>query len=146
MKFLSRRIIVMMLGLALLNPPSLFAQKEIDSLPYHFSDKISIIKFGTASYYAAKFHGRKTSTGDIYRKEKFTAACNVLPLNTWVQVTDMRSGRQVIVKINDRLHPKNKRLIDLSRAAAQKLGFINKGTTKVKLELLNEIGEDKNED
>lgn len=114
-----------------------FGQSEIDSLPNNFSDQISIVKFGTASYYAVKFNGRKTANGETHKKDKFTAACNVLPLNSYVRVTDIKSGRQVIVKINDRLHRKNKRLIDLSYAAAKKLGFILRGTAKVKVELLS---------
>lgn len=95
-----------------------------------------IIKYGVASYYAAKFHGRKTASGEVYRNDLITAACNVLPLNTWVKVTNLTNNSFVIAKINDRLHPKNKRLIDLSKTAAQQLGYISDGLTKVKVEVL----------
>lgn len=95
-----------------------------------------IIKYGIASYYAAKFHGRKTASGEVYRNELITAACNVLPLNTWVKVTNMTNNSFVIAKINDRLHPQNKRLIDLSKSAAKQLGYISDGLTKVKVEVL----------
>ena len=95
-----------------------------------------IIKYGIASYYAAKFHGRKTASGEVYKNELITAACNILPLNTWVKVTNMANNNFVIARINDRLHPNNKRLIDLSKAAAKQLGYISDGTTKVKVEVL----------
>ena len=96
-----------------------------------------IVKYGIASYYANKFIGRKTATGEIYRKEKLTAACNKLPLNTWIKVTNLRNNKSVIVKINDRLHRKNKRLVDLSYHAARVLGYTGRGLTKVKVEVLN---------
>ena len=95
-----------------------------------------IIKYGVASYYAAKFHGRKTASGEVYRKELITAACNVLPLNTWVKVTNLANNNFVIAKINDRLAPQNKRLVDLSSAAAKQLGYISDGLAKVKVEVL----------
>lgn len=94
------------------------------------------VQYGIASYYSPKFQGRKTANGDIYNHKKFTAAHNGLPLGTWVKVTNQRNGRSVIVKINDRLHYKNTRLVDLSGAAAKKLGFTGQGLTKVKLEVL----------
>jgi len=92
--------------------------------------------YGIASYYANKFHGRKTASGEIFSQKKFTCACNVLPLGTWVRVTNLRNGRSVVVKTNDRLHPKVKRVVDLTRAAAEKLGFISRGLTRVKVEVL----------
>ena len=98
--------------------------------------KESTIKYGMASYYAKKFHGRKTATGNIHRDELYTAACNVLPLNSWVKVTNLKNNKSVIAKINDRMHPKNKRLIDLSQSAAKQLGYVHRGVTKVKVELL----------
>lgn len=107
-------------------------QNKIDS-----TTRKIIIKYGIASYYANKFVGRKTATGEIYRKEKLTAACNKLPLRTWVKVTNLRNNKSVIVKINDRLHPKNKRLVDLSYQAARVLGYTGRGLTRVKVEVLN---------
>lgn len=96
----------------------------------------SKVMFGTASYYAEKFHGRKTANGEIFDNTKFTAACNTLPLGTWIRVTNLSNNRSVIVKTNDRLHPRMTRIVDLSRAAAEKLGYIRKGLTKVKVEVL----------
>jgi len=111
---------------------SLFAQ---DSLKHNIS-KAKIL-YGTASYYSNKFNGRKTANGEIFSQSKMTAACNVLPLGTWIRVTNLRNGKNVIVKTNDRLHAKVRRVVDLSRSAAQKLGYINSGLTKVKVEVIS---------
>ncbi len=92
--------------------------------------------YGVASYYADKFTGRQTANGSIYSHNKLTAACNVLPLNTWIRVTNLRNNRAVVVQVNDRLHPKNKRIVDLSRMAATELGYIGRGLTQVKVEVL----------
>lgn len=94
------------------------------------------IFYGTASYYANSFNGKKTASGEIYSQQKMTAACNVLPLRTWIRVTNLRNGRSVVVKVNDRLHTRMKRVVDLSRAAAEKLGYIRSGLTRVKVEVL----------
>ena len=94
------------------------------------------IQYGTASFYADKFEGRKTMTDEIFRQSKMTGAHNSLPLGTWVRVTNLGNKRSVVVRINDRLHPKNPRLIDLSKAAASKLGYIGEGLAKVRLEVL----------
>ncbi len=112
---------------------------SIIKTPPPSSSKEIIIKYGIASFYAQKFNGRKTANGNIYSSEKLSAACNVLPLGTWVKVTNVRNDESVIVQITDRLHPKNKRLIDLSRTAAEKLNFIGMGIIKVKLEVLGKL-------
>ncbi len=92
---------------------------------------------GIASFYSSNLDGTKTATGEIFRNKKMTAASNQLPLNTWVRVTNLKNGRSVIVRINDRMHPRMKakgRVVDLSRSAAQKLGFLKSGLTRVKVE------------
>ncbi|HEY5369138.1 MAG TPA: septal ring lytic transglycosylase RlpA family protein [Hanamia sp.] len=95
------------------------------------------VKYGVASYYADKFKDRQTANGEIYLPEKYTAACNILPLNTWIRVTCVRNNKSVVVKINDRMNAKNKRLVDLSKIAAKKLNLTAYGVIKVKLEVLN---------
>lgn len=95
-----------------------------------------VVYYGTASYYAHKFIGRKTANGEIFSQEKMTAACNLVPLGTWIKVTNLRNKRSVIVKVNDRLHAKTRRLVDLTRAAAKSLGFIHSGIIRVKVEVL----------
>ncbi|MEO6133981.1 MAG: septal ring lytic transglycosylase RlpA family protein [Ginsengibacter sp.] len=119
------------------NAYSQTAKNDNKKIPVKKSvNKKQSVFFGLASYYAAKFHGRKTANGERYDVEKLTAACNILPLNTWIKVTNLRNNKVVFVKINDRMHHANKRLVDLSKAAAAKLGYLSKGLTKVKLEVL----------
>jgi rare lipoprotein A len=93
------------------------------------------IQYGTASYYANKFQGRPTASGELYDKNKMTCAHNSLPLGTWVKVTNLKNKRYVIVRVTDRLHHKNKRLVDLSRIAASKLGYLKRGLARVKVEV-----------
>lgn len=94
------------------------------------------ILYGTASFYSNSFHGKRTANGEIFSQQKFTAACNVLPLGTWIKVTNLRNGKSVIVKTNDRLHSRMTRVVDLSKAAADKLNYTKSGLTKVKVEVL----------
>jgi len=101
-------------------------------------------RYGVASFYAKKFHGRKMANGEIYRSEKYSAACNILPLNTWIKVTNLKNNRSIILKITDRMNKKNKRLIDLSQSAAKKLNYFSRGLTRVKVEALNNYTTRKN--
>jgi rare lipoprotein A len=94
--------------------------------------------YGQASYYASKFEGRKTATGEIFKQNQLTAACNVLPLGTWVRVTNLRNGKSVVVRTNDRLHVKTRRIVDLTKTGAQQLGYVSSGLTRVKVEVLNQ--------
>ena len=94
------------------------------------------ILYGTASFYSNTFNGRKTANGEVYSHKKMTAACNVLPLGTWIRVTNLRNGKSVIVKTNDRLHTRMKRVVDLSREAAEKLGYVKSGLTRVRVEVI----------
>jgi rare lipoprotein A len=94
------------------------------------------IHFGTASFYANKFEGRKTANGEIFSQKKLTGASNILPLNHWVRVTNMRNRLFVILRITDRMHKNNKRLIDLSKSAAKKLKYTGYGLAHVKVEVL----------
>ena len=92
--------------------------------------------YGIASYYADKFDGRETTNGEIYDHTKLSAACNVLPLGTWIRVTNMSNNKSVVLHTNDRLNIRMKRLVDLSRRAAEILGYTKKGLTQVKVEIL----------
>lgn len=98
----------------------------------------SLAQEGTASYYANKFEGRKTSSGEIFNQKKLTAAHKNLPFGTLLRVTNLSNDSVVIVKVNDRLPQSSTRMIDLSYAAAEQLNFIRKGLTKVKLERVKE--------
>jgi rare lipoprotein A len=98
--------------------------------------KPSKIQYGTASYYHDKFEGRKTANGEIFTQKGMTCAHNTLPLGTWVRVTNLSNKKTVVVRVTDRLHHKNPRLVDLSKAAAKKLAYTGHGLTKVKVEVL----------
>lgn len=128
---MNKRAILVFTGVMVLG--SAFSQhKKSGSHPKKPAD----IHYGTASFYANKFEGRKTATGEIFSQKKMTAASNIISLNTWVKVTNLRNKRSVVVKITDRMHPHNKRLIDMSRIAAKKLGYTGHGITRVKVEVL----------
>jgi rare lipoprotein A len=94
------------------------------------------VQYGVASFYADKFEGRKTYTDEIFTQDKLTGASNTLPMHTWVKVTNLRNHRFVYVRINDKMHPRNKRLIDLSRAAARQLGYMGNGLARVRIDIL----------
>ena len=93
---------------------------------------------GIASFYHPKFEGRRTATGEVFANASYTAASNNIRLNTFVKVTNMSNGRVVYVKINDRMAASNKRLCDLTEAAADKLGYRSAGTTKVTMEIVSQ--------
>lgn len=100
----------------------------------------SVVKklIGIATYYARKFHGRATTSGERYHPEKMTAAHQSLPLGTKVLVRNLANDKEVTVVINDRCRKKNFPFIDLSRAAARKLGFFGEGKAKVAIIPLTE--------
>lgn len=91
---------------------------------------------GDASWYGREFHGRPTASGERYNMRKMTAAHQRLPLGTRVRVTDLATGRAVVVRINDRGPFMKRRIIDLSWGAARRLGMVEKGVAKVGLEIL----------
>jgi rare lipoprotein A len=92
---------------------------------------------GVASYYADKYHGRTTASGERFDTNKLTAAHRTLPFGTRVRVTNLDNGKQVIVKVNDRGPFVKGRIIDLSRAAAKRVDMIRAGLAKVKVEVLD---------
>ena len=91
---------------------------------------------GEASYYADRFHGRKTASGERYDKNEFTAAHRTLPFGTYVRVWS--DGGNTIVRINDRGPHIEGRIIDLSRAAAEEIGLVTVGVTKVCIEVVKQ--------
>lgn len=95
-------------------------------------------EIGIASYYGSYFHGRTTANGEKYNQFGLTAAHKTLPLGTVVKVTNLQNSKSVFVRINDRGPYVKGRVIDLSTKAAQMLGYKNKGTAKVKIEVLEE--------
>ena len=89
---------------------------------------------GVASWYGKKFHGQKTSSGEVYDMYKMSAAHKTLPIPSYARVTNLANGRSVVVRINDRGPFHSERIIDLSYAAAYKLGYIATGSTRVEVE------------
>lgn len=95
------------------------------------------VRRGVASWYGPKFHGRLTSTGERYDMYALTAASRDLPLPSRVRVTNLQNGREVVVKVNDRGPFVGRRIIDLSYAAAKRLGMIEQGTAPVEVRVLD---------
>jgi rare lipoprotein A (peptidoglycan hydrolase) len=94
---------------------------------------------GLATYYAKKFEGNLTATGETFHHSELTAASNMFALNTWVKVTNILTGKSIIVRINDRMHPnmsEKGRVLDLTLTGAKQLKIVNRGVAKVKIEAI----------
>ncbi|MDR3491936.1 MAG: septal ring lytic transglycosylase RlpA family protein [Gammaproteobacteria bacterium] len=98
---------------------------------------------GIASWYGTKFNSQRTSSGERYNMLAMTAAHKTLPLPTYVEVTNLKNGRKVVVKVNDRGPFESNRLIDLSYVAAKKLGMLGHGTAPVNVKAIDIDGEAK---
>jgi rare lipoprotein A len=103
---------------------------------YTRNGKPARVQYGTASFYADKFEGQKTANGEIFTQKGMTAAHNSLPLGTWIRDTNFSKNKSVLVTLNDRLHHRNPRLVDLSKSAAKKLGYTDKGLSKVRVDVI----------
>ena len=114
------------------------------SKPYTVFDKTytpitdyrPFIQRGVGSWYGKKFHGQRTASGEIYDMYKMTAAHPTLPLPSYARVTNLKNGKQVIVRVNDRGPFLASRIIDLSYTAAYKLGYVNDGSAELQVERL----------
>jgi len=93
-------------------------------------------QYGVASWYGADFHGRATSSGEVYDMYQLTCAHQTLPLGTMVMVTNLENGKSLELKVNDRGPFVKERIIDVSHAAARMLGMWEKGTASVKVEVI----------
>lgn len=100
------------------------------------ADTAELIGTGTASFYAAKFHGRRTASGQRFDMHALTAAHRTLPFGSKLRVTNTRNGKSVVVTINDRGPFHGSRVLDVSPAAAERLSMVRAGSAKVRLELL----------
>lgn len=101
-----------------------------------FTDERSFKQRGIGSWYGRKFHGQKTSSGEIYDMYKMTAAHPTLPIPSYARVTNLDNGKQVIVRVNDRGPFHSSRIIDLSYTAALKLGYLARGSGRLEVERL----------
>ncbi len=100
------------------------------------TEDVPFSQTGTGSWYGKQFHGKKTATGEIYNMFAMTAAHPTLPLPSYAEVTNLDNGRKIIVRVNDRGPFINSRVIDLSYAAAKRIGYANKGTGHVRVRRL----------
>ncbi|MEJ7554428.1 MAG: septal ring lytic transglycosylase RlpA family protein [Aquificaceae bacterium] len=91
------------------------------------------VQEGYASWYGGKFHGRKTSSGEVFNKHKFTAASRDYPFGTYLLVRNLSNGKEVVVVVTDRGPAKRSRIIDLSKSAAEKIGMLRQGVAKVQV-------------
>jgi rare lipoprotein A len=127
-----RRLTALLVLLLLLVPGSLWASgpaKDTAHSPQPY-------QVGKASWYGKYFHGRTTANGETYDMFQFTAAHRELPMGTWLKVTNLRTGKWIIVRVNDRGPYVGQRIIDLSYGAAQMLGFRERGLEKVRLDII----------
>ena len=104
-----------------------------------FAPEAVSVEYGIASYYAGRWIGRLTANGERYRAGDITAAHKKLPFNTRVRVTNLRNGKSVIVRINNRGPYIRGRIIDLSLVAAKRIDMIKNGIVRVKVEVLRPI-------
>ncbi|MDP3307958.1 septal ring lytic transglycosylase RlpA family protein [Methylotenera sp.] len=123
---------------------NLRANKPYSALGQKYTPMTTYVPYkkqGVASWYGKRFHGKKTSTGEIYDMYAMTAAHTVLPIPSYAKVTNPANGRSVIVRINDRGPFKHSRLIDLSYAAAYQLRLIKQGSGLVEVETIDTSAE-----
>ena len=120
-------------------PPEKQEVKKERSVPEAKIEKMESkgVQYGVASWYGGEFHGRATSSGEVYDMYQLTCAHNTLPLGTIVMVTNLENRRSLELKVNDRGPFVKERIIDVSYAAAQMLGMWEKGTAPVKVEVVN---------
>lgn len=108
----------------------------VSGVRYHPREDFNKVETGIASWYGPNFHGKRTANGEIYDQNALTAAHRTLQMPSLVRVTNLQNGKSVVVRINDRGPFKRGRVIDVSKKAASLLGFINQGTAKVRIEVL----------
>jgi len=101
----------------------------------------SFMESGIASYYADRFQGKMTASGELYDREALTAAHPTLPFGTQVRITELKNSKNVIVTINDRGPHTKKRVIDLSYRAAKSIGLVETGITRVKVETISDANQ-----
>jgi rare lipoprotein A len=113
----------------------------IDGVTYHVLEDYSDYREqGTASWYGAKFSGHKTSNGELYDLYQPSAAHKTLPIPSYARVTNLDNGKSIVVRVNDRGPFHSDRIIDLSYAAAVKLGYMEQGTAQVEVEVMEVVG------
>ena len=139
----SKSVIILLLTVQILlynncAPSARFSSNSSNSQKSTPTDyKEGEILYGESSYYADKFHGRKTANGEIFDMYKKTAAHKTLPFNTMLEVTNLENNQSVIVRVNDRGPYKKGRILDISYGAAREIDMISSGVVKVRIKILN---------
>lgn len=118
---------------------------KIGGRTYRPSEQPNYDRVGVASWYGEMFHGRYTANGEVYDMNALTAAHPTLPLPTYARVTNLKNGRSIVVRVNDRGPYAHDRIIDMSKKSAQALGFQRNGTTKVRVKYLGRAPLDGND-
>ena len=127
-------------------PPAPRAESPAWNMPYRVAGRTyypvedieGYVEEGIASWYGPKFHGKATSNREVYNMHSLTAAHKTLPFNTRVRVTNLENGRSLVVRINDRGPFVGNRIIDLSYRAGRRLGMVENGTVRVRLEVVSQ--------
>ena len=146
MDFIVKTLLILLLSISTLTTSAFAKDKNIlaykdRGIKYypHYVRK-GTVKYAKASWYGKPFHGRLTANGERYNMYNMTAAHRTYAMGTILKVTNLRNKRSVRVRVNDRGPFYSSRAIDLSYGAARKLGFVNKGITKIKIEVLSSKG------
>jgi len=113
---------------------------RVNGITYYPREDLYYDVTGKASWYGPDFHGKRTANGEVYDMNEMTAAHTTLPMPTWVRVTNLENGRSVVLRVNDRGPFLKSRVIDVSRRAAQLLGFHGQGTADVRVQVVNADG------
>lgn len=109
---------------------------QIQGVWYYPAENYEYDETGIASWYGVQFHGRRTANGEIYDMNSLTAAHRILPMPSFVRVTNLENGRSLILKVNDRGPFARGRIIDISRRGAQLLGYHSTGTARVRVQIM----------
>ena len=117
-------------------PPARSAGRDPVALAAAIERGISLVQVGVVSWYGAAFHDRPTASGERFDSDAMTMAHPTLPFGTQVKVTNLRNGRTVVVRVNDRGPFAGQRIADLSRAAAAQLGMMKRGVAKARIEVI----------
>jgi len=118
----------------------IFLMVSLSDLSPDMQEYMGRIETGMASYYAPKFNGRKTSYGEFFSNQEFTAAHPTLPYNTLIEVTNLKNNRKVNVRVTDRGPFSKSRVIDISKSAARQIGMVQSGIAKVQLKVVGAVG------
>ena len=110
---------------------------KVDGVRYYPEENFRLVETGIASWYGPGFHNGYTANGEFFDQNQLTAAHRTLQLPSLARVTNLENGRSLVVRVNDRGPFKNGRVMDVSMRAAELLGFLNKGTARVRIEVLD---------